>query len=104
MDDRKITSDNFNYDEYSGVDTSEYLRQANEQKRMERERAGKTEAELKREVYEKRFSGMSADEIFSTPAPKKKPPQEDYSDFFNSDAAAKEATRSAFDISDLHII
>lgn len=79
-----VTSGDFNYDVYSGSSAMEYLRQENERKREERARANKTEAELKREEYEKRFAGMSADEIFGMPQKKKKP-EDDFSDFFDAD-------------------
>ena len=95
MDNMNITSGNFDYDVYSGENAKEFLRQENERKQQERERASKSAAELKREEYEKRFAGMSADDIFGMPSPKKKKrPEEDFSDFFNSDAAAKQAEKA----------
>ena len=78
-----VTSSDFDYDVYSGTNAMEYLRQENERKRAEREQANKSEAELKREEYEKKFRNMSADELFA--APKKKKPEDDFSDFFDAD-------------------
>ena len=79
-----VTSGNFDYDVYSGSSAMEYLRQENERKREERQRANKSAAELKREEYEKKFKGMSADDLFGMPEKKKKP-EEDFSDFFDAD-------------------
>ncbi|MBR6045640.1 MAG: hypothetical protein IKP47_08405 [Ruminococcus sp.] len=92
--DDEIVSSDFDYDVYSGGSAMEYLRQQNEREREERERAKKTEGELRREEYEKRYAGMSADEIFGMPE-KKKPKKEDFSDFFDDDAALREAERRA---------
>lgn len=85
-----VTSGNFDYDVYSGSSAMEYLRQENERKRQERERARKSEAELRREEYEKKFAGMTADEIFAQPKKKK---EDEYADFFSSTAAKKEAEK-----------
>jgi hypothetical protein len=81
--DDDVTSGDFNYDVYSGSNAMEYLRQENERKAEERKRAQKTEAELRREEYEKRFAGMSADELFAMPEKKKQ--EDDFSDFFDAD-------------------
>lgn len=79
-----VTSGDFNYDVYSGSSAMEYLRQENERKHEEKVRASKSAAELKREEYEKKFAGMSADELFGMPEKKKKP-EDDFSDFFDAD-------------------
>ncbi len=92
MDEKDIISTNFDYDVYSGGSAMEYLKQENERKRQERERAKKSAGELKREEYEKKFAGMSADEIFGMPE-KKQPKEEDYSDFFDDDAAVRQAQK-----------
>lgn len=84
-----VSSTDFDYGVYSGENAMEYLRQENERLRLERERSKRSEAELRREEYEKKFSGMSADEIFAAPPKKKEKPKEDFSDFFSSDAAEK---------------
>lgn len=82
--DSGVTSSDFDYDVYSGASAMEYLRQENERKAEERKRAQKTDAELRREEYEKKFAGMSADELFGMPEKKKKP-EDDFSDFFDAD-------------------
>ena len=85
VDDSKITSTDFDYDIYSGGSAMEYLKQENERKKREREDAGKSEGMRKREEYERRFAGMSADEIFNDAPKKKKKPEDDFSDFFDAD-------------------
>ena len=80
----QITSTDFDYDVYSGRNAQDYLRQENERKRKEREDAGKSAGMRKREEYEKRFAGMSPDELFGMPVKKKKP-EDDFSDFFDAD-------------------
>ncbi|MBQ7186783.1 MAG: hypothetical protein IJR91_04045 [Ruminococcus sp.] len=80
----QITSTDFDYDVYSGQNAQDYLRQENERKRKEREDAGKSAGMRKREEYEKRFAGMSPDELFGMPVKKKKP-EDDFSDFFDAD-------------------
>lgn len=82
--DNGVTSTNFDYDVYSGSAAKEYLRQQNEREREERERSKKTAAELRREEYEKKFANMSADELMAAPVKKKKP-EDDFSDFFDGD-------------------
>ena len=85
IDDSRITSTDFDYDVYSGSSAQEYLRQENERKRKEREDAGKSAGMRKREEYEKRFAGMSPDELFGSPVKKNKPEEDDFSDFFDAD-------------------
>ena len=84
INDSEITSSDFDYDVYSGGSAMEYLKQENERKKREREDAGKTAGMRKREEYERRFAGMSADELFDD-RPKKKKPEDDFSDFFDAD-------------------
>lgn len=82
--DSNITSSDFDYDVYSGKSAMEYLRQENERRREALRQAKKSVAELKREEYENKFAGMSADELFGMPK-KKKNNEDDFSDFFDAD-------------------
>ncbi len=82
--DNSVTSSSFDYDVYSGKNAMEYLKKQNEAEAEKKRQANKTAAELKREAYEKKFAGMSADELFGMPE-KKKEPEEDFSDFFDAD-------------------
>ena len=69
--DSNITSSDFDYDVYSGKSAMEYLRQENERRREALRQAKKSVAELKREEYENKFAGMSADELFGMPKKKR---------------------------------
>lgn len=82
--DSNVTSSDFDYDVYSGKSAMEYLRQENERRREALRQAKKSVAELKREEYENKFAGMSADELFGMPE-KKKNNEDDFSDFFDAD-------------------
>ncbi len=91
--DSNITSQDFDYDVYSGSSAMDYLRKENERLQEERRQASKSSAERRREEYEKRFAGMSADELFGMP--EKKDPETDFSDFFDDDAAKRQADKEA---------
>ncbi len=67
MDDRNITSDNFDYDMYSGGSAKELLKEYEEQQRLEKEAAEKQAKEQKKERYRSKYSSLSADELFDTP-------------------------------------
>ena len=63
MDDRNITSSNFDYDMYSGAGAKDLMAEYERMQQQEKKDA----AGKKREDYENRFSGMSSDELFSQP-------------------------------------
>ena len=79
-----VTAGDFDYDVYSGRNAMEYLKKQNEAEAEQRRRASKSAAELRREEYEKKFAGMSADELFGMPEKPKKP-EDDFSDFLDAD-------------------
>ena len=77
MDRNDITSNDFDYDIYSGGSAQEAIREYREREKAEAEKAKHEAAEKKKAEYRKRFEGMSADELFEQPAPAQSHEQEE---------------------------
>ncbi|MBR1739563.1 MAG: hypothetical protein IJ737_04645 [Ruminococcus sp.] len=75
-EERQITSDNFDYDLYSGGSAKELMDEYERFQKEEELKAKKEEAELRRAQYEEKFKGMSADELFGMPSAE--PPENTY--------------------------